>query len=179
MESFPVRYVVVVPHDPHWPDLFQQEAAVLQQLFGRLALAYHHIGSTAIPGTSAKPIIDMLVEVLSLEPIDAITPALIAIGYIPKGESGVPERQFFIKGSDTLRTHHLHVFPVGHAQIARHLAFRDYLRAHRAEARAYSQLKEILARQFPWDIGSYIVGKDEWVKAAEQRALAWKTQVNS
>ena len=176
MEQYPHRHVVVVAYDPQWPDLFQQETLVLRSLFSSNVVAIHHIGSTAIPGMHAKPIVDILVEVQALEPIEIATPGLMQLGYIPQGELGIPKRRFFIKGSETLRTHHLHVYPAGHPQIARHLAFRDYLCAHPVEAQVYSTLKAKLAQQFPDDLGGYIAGKDAWIKPTEQRALAWKAR---
>jgi len=174
MNQHPRRHVVVVPYDPQWPYLFQQEALLLRQLFGANTVAVDHIGSTSIAGMHAKPIIDILVEVQALDLIENAGPALVQIGYISQSESGIPRRRFFIKGSETLRTHHLHIYPAGHPHIARHLAFRDYLRAHPIEAQLYSTLKANLAEQFPDDLGGYIAGKDAWIKTAEQRALAWK-----
>ena len=94
MEQYPRRRVVVVAYDPQWPDLFQQETLLLRSLFGANVVAIYHVGSTAIPGMHAKPIIDILVEVQALDPLETLTPRLVQIGYIPQGESGIPSRRF-------------------------------------------------------------------------------------
>ncbi len=167
------RKIEVVPHDPAWARLFEREARGLVKVFGPELVAIHHIGSTAIPGIRAKPIIDVLLEVRDIERVDAFNEEMIALGYRPQGEFGIPGRRFFIKGEDAHRTHHLHAFETGSPHIARHLNFRDYLIAHPAEARAYSRLKQRLARQFPHDIEAYMDGKDGLIKEAERKAAAW------
>lgn len=170
------RKVEVVAYDPAWPELFRAEAERLRAVFGSELLALHHMGSTAVPGLSAKPIIDLLAEVRDLEQVDSFNDALCALGYEPRGEYGIPGRRFFPRRlgdeADT-RTHHLHVYQIGHAEVARHLALRDYLRAHRDAAQAYGYLKEDLARRYPWDIDAYLAGKDAFIKDLEQRAVEW------
>ncbi|GMA64175.1 GrpB family protein [Alicyclobacillus fastidiosus] len=94
------------------------------------------------------------------------------IGYESMGENGISGRRYFQKGRDN-RTYHVHVFQVGSPHIERHLAFRDYLRTHPIEAREYGDFKQKLAQEFPYDIGSYIQGKESLVKDIEQRALEW------
>ena len=175
-----LRRIEVVPYDAHWRELFEAEVAQLRSILGREMVAAHHIGSTAIPGIVAKPIIDVLVEVRDIEEIDAFNHEMMAHGYIPRGEFGITGRRFFIKGTETERTHHIHVFEHREAgshrsgTVRRHLAFRDYLRAHPEEAQAYSRLKEELAQQFRHDIEGYMAGKDDFIKDIERRALAWK-----
>jgi GrpB-like predicted nucleotidyltransferase (UPF0157 family) len=167
------RKVEVVPYRNDWPAQFRAEAQALSAVFGGLLLSVHHFGSTSIPGLSAKPIIDMLIIVSDVQAVDALNDRLRALGYIAVGEYGIPGRRFFYKGSDELRSHHLHVYQSGNPHILRHLAFRDYLRAHPLSARAYAQLKERLAQQFPEDMERYIAGKDAFVKEQERRALDW------
>jgi GrpB-like predicted nucleotidyltransferase (UPF0157 family) len=167
------RRIEVVPHDPQWAEQFEQEVEELTLILGREIVAIHHIGSTAIPGIVAKPIIDVLVEVRDIERIDAFNGAMIARGYLPKGTFGIAGRRFFIKGDETHRTHHIHAFERGHPQVARHLAFRDYLRAHFGEAEAYGRLKEALARRFPHDIEGYMAGKHDFIREIERRAELW------
>nr|WP_259546682.1 GrpB family protein [Heyndrickxia oleronia] len=94
------------------------------------------------------------------------------IGYNPKGENGIPGRRFFQKGEDN-RSHHIHIYQIGSYEIKRHLAFRDYLKSHPDEMRNFGELKEKLAQQFPYDIESYIKGKDYLVKDIELKALKW------
>jgi GrpB-like predicted nucleotidyltransferase (UPF0157 family) len=124
----------------------------------------------------AKPIIDILVEVQDIESIDAINQEMSERGYVPKGEFGIPRRRFFIKGTEESRTHHVHVFQAGDPEFGRHLAFRDYLRAHPEEADAYSQLKQELARRFPHDIDGYMAGKNDLIKETEKKARAWENR---
>ena len=165
-----IRKVIVVPHNPNWPELFKAEAGRLAAVLGRELVATHHIGSTAIPGIKAKPILDFLIEVNNIERVDGLNDDMVELGYVPRGEYGIPRRRFFTKDAGNTRTHHLHVFQTGNSEIERHLNFRDYMRAHPAEAQAYNRLKETLARKFPEDIEGYIRGKDAFIKEIDRRA---------
>lgn len=165
--------VVVTPYDPRWPAEFEAEAARLSKVFGPLACAIHHIGSTSVVGLPAKPVIDILLEVWDIHAVDAFNPAMAALGYEAMGEYGIPGRRYFRKGG-VRRTHHVHAFQHDNrADIERHLAFRNYLRAHPADARRYAALKQELAARFPEDIEGYMDGKDALVKELERRALEW------
>ncbi|EIT86248.1 hypothetical protein A374_06601 [Fictibacillus macauensis ZFHKF-1] len=170
-----MRHVHVVPYNEEWLQAFQQEKARLEAVFGSLLVDVHHIGSTSIPAMAAKPIIDLLPVVHDITEVDQYTTQMAAIGYEGRGELGLPGRRFFRKGGDE-RTHHVHVYEAGHEDIARHLAFRDYLRSHQEEARTYAELKQQLAAQFPHDIEQYMDGKDDWIKTTEQIALRWYQQ---
>jgi len=169
-----MRKVKLLLPDPNWSKLFQTEAETLTGVFGQEIVAVHHIGSTAIPGIHAKPIVDILVVVCDIERINEFNAEMIERGYRPKGEFGIPGRRFFIKGNDAHRTHHVHAFQAGNPEMERHLNFRNYMIAHTEEARAYSRLKQELARKFPEDIESYIEGKDEFIKEIDKRAKTWK-----
>lgn len=169
-----VRRIEVVPHDPAWARAFRQEAEALRLLLGEETLAIHHIGSTAIPGIVAKPILDILVVVRDIAAIDALNPSMIARGYRPRGEKGISGRRYFIKGEDEHRSHHVHMFQASDPNIQRHLAFRDYLIAHPEDARAYGALKQELAARFPEDAGRYSDGKQAFVQGIEQAARAWR-----
>lgn len=165
-----VRRIEVVPYDPNWKNKFILEARIIKSIFSKEILSIHHIGSTAIPGISAKPIIDVLVEVNNIDRIDDYNTKMIEHGFIPKGESGIPNRRFFIKGSEEFRTSHIHIFEKGNSEIKRLLNFRNYLIAHPKEAKKYSQLKENLARDYPENINGYIDGKDIYVKKVDKKA---------
>lgn len=167
-----MRKVDVVTYNEDWVRQFQQEAAQLRRVFGNELIDIHHIGSTSVPGLKAKPVIDIMPVVSHIDRVGEFNMQMIAIGYEPMGENGLPERRFFRKGGDK-RTHHVHVFQAGNENIERHLAFRDYLRTHSEIARKYGDLKEELARKFPYDIEAYINGKDVLVKEIEQAALTW------
>lgn len=164
--------VAVVAHDPRWPARFAREADALQAAIGESIVAVHHIGSTAVPGLAAKPIIDILLEISTLQALDRRVGAFGALGYEAMGEFGIAGRRYFRKGRDR-RTHHVHAFATGNAHIVRHLAFRDYLAAHPDIARAYGRLKHRLAVHCDDDIQRYAAGKDAFVKTHEQRALVW------
>jgi GrpB-like predicted nucleotidyltransferase (UPF0157 family) len=170
------RKVEVVAYDPAWPALAQAEIARLRAALDENVLAIHHFGSTAVPGLSAKPIIDLLPEVADLARVDGYNPILIALGYTPLGEYGLPGRRFFPRIVDAetgARSHHVHFYQADNPEVHRHLVVRDYLTANPAAAADYARLKLALAAQFPWDIDGYVVGKDAFVKDLEQRALAW------
>ena len=170
--AVPVK-IIVVAHDPEWSKKFEAEVTIIREALGPAVVGIHHIGSTAIPGIYAKPIIDMLVEATSLEALDAATPMLEAYGYEAKGEFGIPKRRYFRKdNSDGVREYQVHAFAADSGEVDRHLAFRDYLRSHPAVAEDYSQLKRQLAAQHPEDIESYMAGKDPFIKATERVALA-------
>jgi GrpB-like predicted nucleotidyltransferase (UPF0157 family) len=170
----PMRNIRVVAYDPAWPVAFGQEAARLAQIFGDDLLAFHHIGSTAVPGLAAKPVSDMLPLVRDIARVDLFNPAMAEVGYLAWGEYGIPGQRFFTRGGDERRTHNVHIFEAGHPEVARHLDFRDYLRAHPAVAQQYAELKLPLARQFPDDIAAYNLGKDTFIKEMEQRAREWR-----
>jgi len=172
-----MRKVEVVPYNPAWPFLFEAEAELLSVIFGAELVHIHHIGSTSIPGLQAKPIIDMLAEVRDIEKIDSLNSDMIAVGYTPKGEYGIPGRRYFFKGSEEKHSHHLHAFQSGNTEVARHLLFRDYLRSHQQEVRQYASLKVSLAARFPGDIEAYMQGKDAFIKETDRLAALWcKTQ---
>ena len=153
--------------------MYDKEAESVKSALGNLAVRIHHIGSTAIPSTCAKPIIDILVEAAEIESIDSRNDAMIELGYEPRGEFGIPGRRYFSKGTDEKRTHHVHIFQVGGPQVDRHLNFRDYLIAHPDMAREYCRIKKQLAVQYPNDIGNYSDGKSEFINDIDQRALKW------
>ena len=167
-----MRKVEVVPYNHQWPQMFEDEASKIKTIMNEIMVEIDHIGSTSIPGMSAKPVIDILVEVNSIEKVDSYNQEMMDLGYDPKGENGIPNRRYFSKGGDN-RTHHVHIFQSGNPEIARHLQFRDYLTAHPEDANLYSELKQSLAKQYPADIEQYILGKDKLVKELDEKAKLW------
>ncbi len=167
------RKVEVVPYDPAWAKLFRAEVDVLTRVFGDQLVAIYHIGSTAIPGIVAKPVLDFLVEVHNIQKVDGLNTAMEKLGYQPRGEYGIPGRRYFVKQTGEVHTHHVHTFQSGDPQVKRHLNFRDYLIAHPQDALAYSRLKEDLARRFPEDMDSYIAGKNDFIQHIDEKALQW------
>ena len=163
--------VEIVPYDPAWPGLFAEEVARLRaalpaELIGRI----EHFGSTAVPGLEAKPIIDMLVEVRSMEDVaERIAPLLRALGYeffwrAPgHGLPGMEYAWFIRRDAAGRRTHHIHFVEAGSSEWGR-LRFRDYLRAHSEVARAYGALKQRIADQYPDDRIAYAKAKTCFVR---------------
>ncbi len=116
----------------------------------------------------------MLAEVASLEELDACAPTMRGLGYVVMGEFGIPGRRYFRKDDASgVRTHQVHAFETGSPGAVRHLAFRDYLRAHADVAQEYSGLKQRLVTACAGDIEAYMDGKDAFVKDVEHRALEW------
>ena len=153
--------------------MFEREREVVGEALGKLVLEIEHIGSTAIPGLPAKPIIDLLVGIRSLaEARSRAVEPLVQRGYvyIPEYEPWLPDELFFRKGVPGPWTHHVHVMEPGNPRWDDHLRFRDHLRGHPATAAAYADLKKTLARQFGEDIGAYRDGKDDFVRDVLARA---------
>jgi GrpB-like predicted nucleotidyltransferase (UPF0157 family) len=166
--------VVVTEYNTNWEQMYRAESEKIKDIFVDELIDIHHIGSTSVPGLKAKPIIDIMLVVKDIEKIDLLNEQMEGIGYECMGEFGMKGRRFFRKGGDNNRSHHVHAFQVDNKQdINRHLAVRNYLRAHFNDAKTYGNLKENLAKQFPKDIEAYIDGKDAFVKELERKALHW------
>ena len=160
--------MVVVAYDPAWPEVFRELAARVSAALGDVALAIEHVGSTAVPGLAAKPIIDLDVVLRSLDDLPTAIDRLTPFGYAHEGDRGVPGREAFTTPPN-LPPHHLYVCVADSAELRRHLLFRDYLRAHAEDAGAYGALKQAAAEQFPDDIAAYMAAKDALIKAILRR----------
>lgn len=158
----PIR---LVPYDPRWPTLFQREHDRLRSLFPDTRLTVEHYGSTAVRGLRAKPIIDILVGVASMEAVQALVPRLCEAGYTAPTayNARLPDRQWLMRSADGRRTHHLLVVVHGGEQWRRRLAFRDALRADHSIASAYEALKGSLAAQHARDREAYTAGKAAFI----------------
>jgi GrpB-like predicted nucleotidyltransferase (UPF0157 family) len=168
------RKVEVTTYNPLWKEEFHQEKKRLNKVFEGCNARIHHIGSTSVEGLAAKPIIDFLIELPDIYLADERTPSLEARGYTAKGENGIKGRRYFqYENEKGKRLYHVHIYASNSEEIARHLAFRHYLRTFKGEAERYGRLKSELAAQFPTDIDAYIQGKDEFVKELEKRAVKW------
>ncbi len=169
-----IRKIEVVPYDPMWPCLYAQEAATLTEAFGDQLADIHHIGSTAIVGIYAKPIIDILPVVRDIERVNRLNPLLISLGYDPRGENGIAGRRYFRKGTDAAHSHHVHVFEDGHPEIDRHVNFCAYLNAFPEQAQRYSLLKQSLGAQVDHNIEAYLNGKGPLIRELDEQAGAWR-----
>lgn len=165
-----MRPVVIADYDPEWPAHFAELASAVAAALGPLLLRVEHVGSTAVPGLPAKPVIDLDAVV----PPGAVPEAvrrLEATGYAHKDDQGVPGREAFRAPAGSV-PHHLYVCPSDSLELAAHLQFRDALRADDALAQAYARLKRELAARFGADRARYCEGKTEFVRGILARAEA-------
>jgi GrpB-like predicted nucleotidyltransferase (UPF0157 family) len=165
--------VRIVDYDPDWPAIATAEMARVGAALGDQVARIDHVGSTAVPGMAAKPIVDLQVSVAEIRPTERYARSLEALGYLFAPDPDSPDFHFFGKPVARPRTFHLHVCAAGSDQEARHLALRDYLRARPGEALRYAEVKRGLVAHRPGDRLAYIDGKSGYVAALEQRALDW------
>jgi GrpB-like predicted nucleotidyltransferase (UPF0157 family) len=167
--------IEIVDYDPRWPLLFDEEARRLRAaLDSSLIVGLEHFGSTAVPGLSAKPIIDILVAVRSLAAAQAtFVEALRKLDYVYWADNPKKDRMFFVKGMPpfgTKRSHHVHVTEL-HGEMWQRLVFRDYLRAHPEEAEIYQRLKRRLAVEHQTDRDAYGDAKSAYVESVMRKAI--------
>jgi GrpB-like predicted nucleotidyltransferase (UPF0157 family) len=156
------RTVEIVNYDATWPEAFANEAQLIKEALAGPKVDILHIGSTAVPGMPAKPIIDILLVVDSLICLDQSDSNLRRLGYAGHGEFGIAGRRFYSKGGDN-RTHHLHAFESGSPEIDRLLRFRDFLRESEETAKDYTTLKLNLAQKHKHDPLAYSEAKSEFI----------------
>jgi len=158
------------PYDPQWPVAFEAERQRLLSILPDAFIAVEHIGSTAVAGLAAKPVVDILAGVASMAVADALSEPLLADGYTTSTafNAALTDRRWFMRWADGRRTHHLHV--VVHESAAWHerVRFRDALRSRPATAAGYAALKERLAREHPTDREAYTDAKSAFVRAVLQ-----------
>ncbi len=160
--------VRLYPYDSQWSKEFEKEKAEIQNTVGGHILSIDHIGSTAIPGLCAKPILDILIGLDDFEHGFHCVSGLEELGYTFRGENGIPGRHYFRKGSP--RTHHLHMFARNSQEWQQHILFRDYLRAHAAQRDSYAELKTALAKRYPENREQYLEGKAAFIQNIIQLA---------
>ncbi len=167
-EDEPIR---VVRYDPSWPSRFESERAALQAAIGAwVEGGIHHVGSTAVPGLDAKPVIDILAGVHDLASSRGCFGQLAALDY-QYAPYRPQEMHWFCKPDRRRRTHHLHLMPVESERYRDELAFRDYLRTHPEVAAEYATLKRALAERFENDREAYTAAKAEFIEGVLGRAL--------
>ena len=166
----------IVEYDPSWKEKFESEATGIRGALGHGAVRVDHVGSTSVPGLSAKPIIDISVSVRDIGAVDSYRGPLEGVGYlfVPVPES--PDFHFLGKPAARPRSYHVHVCEAGSSHERRQLAVRDYLRAYREEAAAYGAVKQAAAKRHPGDRLRYIAEKEPYVDALERRAVVWYAQ---
>lgn len=170
-----MRPVIVVEYDRSWPGVFEALAAVYRRALGPLALRIEHVGSTAVPGLAAKPVIDVDIVIGAAAQLPEAARLLAGIGYRHIGDLGIPTREAFLRcGDDVPRdgsgrawpAHNLYVCPADSPELERHIRFRDWLRAHPEGAARYGLLKRELAERFRLDRDAYTEAKTDFVLAA-------------
>ena len=167
--------VELLPHDPGWASRAAAESRVLAAVIGPGVTAIHHVGSTAIPEIRAKPILELMPVLARHADLERRRAEIEAIGYVWHGEYGLPGRRYCTK-SDAVtgaRLVHLHCYEDRHPDIARTLAFRDYLRTHREIAAAYEAEKLRCQCLHVDSSHAYADCKSGWIKKTEADALRW------
>jgi GrpB-like predicted nucleotidyltransferase (UPF0157 family) len=170
--------VELAPFSPRWAEMAHNEAQRLKRALRDELVTVHHIGSTAIGGIMAKPIVDLMPIVRSIARLDALEGAVRGLGYKWFGEFGLPGRRYCYRmdAGSGKRLFQLHCYEVGAAEAPRHLAFRDYLRAHPAIAKDYETEKIRAAMAEPDDVNAYNGRKNDWIKRVERDAILWSAR---
>ncbi|SDI94601.1 GrpB family protein [Aliiruegeria lutimaris] len=163
----------ILPYDPAWADMAAKETERWEKALGTALREVHHIGSTAVPGLSAMPVIDLIPVIAPTIDLDALQTLVNAMGYEWLGEHGLPRRRYCRRSSPANGKHlvQAHCWPVGDSAILRHLAFRDALRADPLLRGAYETRKRHCASLHRDDSAAYAACKSGWINTAEARAL--------
>ena len=162
--------VRIIPYQEKWKEVFALEKKILQAILGSTALAIEHIGSTAVEGLQAKPIIDIAVKVEIIKEVQPFVEKLVSIGYQERvGRVEGPQRVFANQEEDIV-THHLHFIQSGYPEWNRKLLFRDYLRANEATRQDYEELKLNLFRLFSNQRGIYTNKKKGFIESLVEKA---------
>jgi putative glutamine amidotransferase len=163
------RAFEIEPYDRGWPSRFETESARIEAALGDHVARVDHVGSTAVPGLAAKPVVDIQVSVRSMAPRAAYVEPLERLGYRWALDPWTDEHEFFSREEDGRRVFHIHVCRVGSEWEQRHIAFRDWLRNHPKDAAAYERLKRELAERHPRDTYTYTDAKSAFIRDIETR----------
>ena len=168
------RPVEIFDYDKEWPSKFLEERTKIMGVIGDMVVEVEHVGSTAVPGLCAKPIIDIMVGIRKLIDAENCIEPLESIGYeyVPEYEVSIPERRYFRKGPSEMpnKHFHLHMFEHGSDSWKRHLLFRDYLRTHPGAALEYCELKKRLAVKYRLNREAYTEAKTTFIEAIVSKA---------
>nr|WP_230390711.1 GrpB family protein [Reinekea sp. G2M2-21] len=164
MIGLPRGTVQLRPYRPHWANDYDSECQRLTQAGGRVDLRIAHVGSTAVPGLAAKPIIDIAIEVATLADIQALVAPFTELGYQYFGERHIKGDYFFAKGAEHCRTHYVHVSLPDSHRFEHYLIFCDALRSDVALREKYQQRKEMLAELHADDRRTYTEQKGELIE---------------
>jgi GrpB-like predicted nucleotidyltransferase (UPF0157 family) len=167
MLGLPKGEVYLIPWTNEWVDEFINESEKITSELGELVIAVHHIGSTAVRNLSAKPIIDIAIELQDFQLGKHCVQGLERIGYEYKGTDILPERYYFSKGEP--RTHQIHMFQTGNIYLKKQLAFRDYLLNDNEALNEYQALKERLSRTHHTDKITYSHAKTDFINTIMEK----------
>lgn len=162
LPAIPMRTIIVEPYNPKWAKEFEKIKSEILPLISDNIISFEHVGSTAVVGLWAKPVIDIDI-IVDDGMVPIIIKKLAAIGYVHEGDLGIIGREAFsYKDEDkaNLMKHHLYVCHKDNAELKQHLAFRDFLRKNPEYCEKYSKIKIEMAKKYPHDIDSYIKGKE-------------------
>lgn len=154
--------VVIVPYDAAWPATFAALRDRIAPVLGELAVGIEHVGSTAVPGLDAKPIIDIDVVIRHADDLPAVTERLVTLGYTDLGDLGIIGREAF-RATPELSRHHLYVCAAGSSTLQAHLTLRDALRLDPEIRSAYATLKRDLVKRYPSERDAYAEGKSIFI----------------
>ena len=152
--------VIVVPYDPNWVSEFERLSIFLSSICESSMVAIHHVGSTSVPGLCAKPILDVDIEIRSLDDFDSVKNKLMRVGYRHEGDLGISGREAFKYDHTEMMAQHLYVCTSDSLELKRHLAFRDHLRSHPEDMINYGDIKLKAALAHPKDIDAYMEDKN-------------------
>lgn len=163
-----VEQVIIVPYDSNWKKLYEIEESEMVACIGEYIQDIQHIGSTSVEGLAAKPVIDMMIGIRSLDDAKHCIPPLEAIGYeyVPEFEKDLPMRRYLRKSKSGIRTHHIHMVERSSDFWARHIAFRDILRSNTSIRDEYAALKYRLAKTYRDDREGYTDAKTDFIETA-------------
>ncbi|MXY47674.1 MAG: GrpB family protein [Gemmatimonadetes bacterium] len=161
------------PYRDEWPALYESEQETIESAIGNHIEDIQHVGSTAIVGMPAKPILDIAIAVEDFEMARVCIAPLAALGYTFKGENGIPRRHYFTKGEPC--THHIHMGEETSDEWAKLILFRDYLRSDQRVSDEYARLKSALLDRLAGDRVAYQAAKTEFIKEVLQKARATRS----
>ena len=166
------QHITVIEYSPLWKNKYKEESLLIRNILADNCIAIYHIGSSSVEGLAAKPIIDIMAVVRSLEIVDTVAEKFSDIGYEYLGEFGIEGRRYLRKGGDE-RTHQIHIFQADDwNNIGRDVAFGAYMATDEKEREEYAKIKIELAKKYPYDIDGYCDGKENFVREMEKIAIS-------
>ena len=169
--------VIIVPYDPEWPKMFARLGSSVRNALGDIALRIDHIGSTAVPGLAAKPIIDIQISVASLEPVEVYRIPLESIGFVWRADNPELTKRYFREKPGERRIH-IHVRRAGSFSEQFPLLFRDYMRTHDEDAQRYAELKYGLAEEYGENRHGYVEAKGPFIWEIMRKAdVEWAQSI--